>query len=457
LLADEVGLGKTIEASLVIAQRWAERRRRILLIVPASLRKQWSQELYDKFFLPSAILESRTYNEARKRGVTQPFQQNDSIIITSYEFAAAKAGDVAQGQWDLVVFDEAHRLRNVYKQDGSKRARALRDATRVFFKMLLTATPLQNSLLELYGLVLVIDEKFFSDEAAFRTAYLNGAGAADNLPHLRQRLLSACKRTLRRQVQQAGLINYTERCPLTLHFEPSQDEMGVYQAVSAHLQRKDTIAFGNKPNALVTLVVRKILGSSTFAVAETLNRIVDRLKAHQSPDAAIMVDFDDIDTVAEEFAEVVDEGAASFTSEMPIDPKKLAEEIAELEVYRALAVSIGSNAKGRELIGALPKALDEIVTKGGERKAVIFTESVRTQRYLAELLAANGYNGQIVLRAERLPAEDLYRVTAEHVWSAVEKFSISNFRSLCTTRWQLAQRHLRSSSLVRCVSAMFST
>jgi superfamily II DNA or RNA helicase len=397
LLADEVGLGKTIEASLVIAQRWAERRRRILLIVPASLRKQWSQELYDKFSLPSAILESRTYNEARKKGVTQPLLQDGSIIVTSYEFAAAKAADVARGQWDLVVFDEAHRLRNVYKQDGSKRARALRDATRAFFKLLLTATPLQNSLLELYGLVSVIDEKFFSDETAFRTAYVNGAGAADNLPHLRQRLLTVCKRTLRRQVQQAGLINYTERCPLTLHFEPSQDEMSLYQAVSAYLQRKDTIAFGNKPNALVTLVVRKILGSSTFAVAETLNRIIERLKAHQLPDAASMVDFDAVDTVAEELAEV-DEGApASPAPATPIDPKKLEDEIAELENYCVLAVRIGSNAKGRELIGALPKALDEIVAKGGERKAVIFTESVRTQRYLAELLDANGYDGEIVL------------------------------------------------------------
>src|SRR3984893_2168214 len=121
-------LGKTIEASLVIAQRWAERKRRILLIVPASLRKQWSQELFDKFSLPSVILESRSYNEARKKGAAQPFLQDGRIVITSYEFAAAKTLDVSRGQWDLVVFDEAHRLRNVYKQDGSKRAKALRGA-----------------------------------------------------------------------------------------------------------------------------------------------------------------------------------------------------------------------------------------------------------------------------------------------------------------------------------------
>ena len=174
VLADEVGLGKTIEAGLSIAQRWAERKRHILLIVPASLRKQWSQELFDKFTLPSSILESRSYNEARRKGAASPFFEDGRIVITSYEFAAAKAEDVLRGQWDLVVFDEAHRLRNVYRRDGSKRAKALRDATPPFFKLLLTATPLQNSLLELYGPISVIDERFFSDEAAFRAANLLG-------------------------------------------------------------------------------------------------------------------------------------------------------------------------------------------------------------------------------------------------------------------------------------------
>ena len=159
LLADEVGLGKTIEASLVIAQRWAERKRCILLIVPASLRKQWSQELYDKFSLPSVIVERKSYNDLRKKGIARPFDHSDRVVITSYEFAALKADEVQAGQWDLVVFDEAHRLRNVYKKDGAARAKRLRDATRAFFKILLTATPLQNSLMELYGLVSVLDRK----------------------------------------------------------------------------------------------------------------------------------------------------------------------------------------------------------------------------------------------------------------------------------------------------------
>ena len=66
ILADEVGLGKTIEAGLVISQKWAERKRKILIITPANLRKQWSQELQDKFFLPSYILEAKSFNDVIK-------------------------------------------------------------------------------------------------------------------------------------------------------------------------------------------------------------------------------------------------------------------------------------------------------------------------------------------------------------------------------------------------------
>ena len=115
LLADEVGLGKTIEAGLVVSQKWAERKRRVLVITPANLRKQWHQEIQEKFFLPCQILETKSYNAAIKQGRFRPFEANDAIVICSYQFARSKAGDVNSANWDLVVIDEAHRLRNVYK------------------------------------------------------------------------------------------------------------------------------------------------------------------------------------------------------------------------------------------------------------------------------------------------------------------------------------------------------
>jgi ERCC4-related helicase len=391
LLADEVGLGKTIEAGLVIAQRWAEQRRKILLIVPASLRKQWQQELAEKFSLESTIVEASTYRELKAKGHARPFTAMRGVVISSYEFAARKADEIEKIAWDLVVIDEAHRLRNVYKKGVSSRAKDLKAALNGRFKVLLTATPLQNSLMELYGLVSVIDDDHFGGEDSFRTLY---AGARSNiaaLEALRERLLPICHRTLRKQVQQAGHINFTRRHAKTFSFEPDTNEMLLYQSVSSFLQSRNSVAYGDKPNQLVHLQVMKILGSSTFAVSKYLENVIERLE-HQA--GAVDVDVtDDLDA----FNELADEFDHEEDEKDEVDPEKLRLEIIELKEYLKLARSIGSNAKGDALLKKLPSVLDEIVARGGARKAVIFTESVRTQTYLNDLLVRNGYAGQTVL------------------------------------------------------------
>ena len=170
ILADEVGLGKTIEAGLVLSQKWAERKRKILLILPASLRKQWNAELQEKFFLPSIILEAKSFNQSIKDGNLNPFNQENAIVICSYHFAKAKSPYIKQTIFDLVVIDEAHRLRNVYKT-SNKIAREIKDAIQEYPKLLLTATPLQNSLLELYGLTSIIDDHIFGDLNSFKANY----------------------------------------------------------------------------------------------------------------------------------------------------------------------------------------------------------------------------------------------------------------------------------------------
>lgn len=352
LLADEVGLGKTIEASLVIAQRWAERKRRILLIVPASLRKQWQQELSEKFSLSSMILEAKTYRDQVKAGQQRPFAESDGIIITSYEFAARKGDELAAVPWDLVIYDEAHRLRNVYRKNGAKRAKVLRDALKSPFKILLTATPLQNSLMELYGLVSIVDENHFGGEAAFRTMYAGSRSNPASMQILKQRLLPICHRTLRRQVQEAGHINYTARNAVTFDFEPRDDEARLYFQVSEFLKRKDTVSYGDRTNQLVILQVRKILGSSTFAVSRYLEQLISRLEAKKPVDETVTDDIDSIDELAEEFDE------EDYSDQEPrIDAARLAAEIKELQGYLDLAKSIGTNAKGEKLIQRLPEAM----------------------------------------------------------------------------------------------------
>jgi SNF2 family DNA or RNA helicase len=298
ILADEVGLGKTIEAGIVITQRWAERKRRILLILPATLRKQWQQELFEKFSLPATILESKTYNSVIRAGSPHPFDLQPAIVICSYHFAAAKATDLKRVPLDLVVIDEAHRLRNVYKP-SSRIASAISDAVAHAPKLLLTATPLQNSLQELYGLVSIIDPQVFGDLYSFREQFLKTEDEQYRNLSLKDRLKPLCIRTLRKQVLE--YIRFTQRVPLTQDFIPTDDEQRLYDYVSAYLQREVLFALPASQRTLLTLVLRKLLASSTFAIAGTLKRLVQRLETlGQVEETLEEDDFEAFDEVADE-------------------------------------------------------------------------------------------------------------------------------------------------------------
>ena len=305
LLADEVGLGKTIEAGLVLSQKWAERKRRILVIVPSNLRTQWYQELTEKFFLPCRILESKSYNTATKQGQFRPFEAAE-IVICSYQFAKSKASDVHALPWDLVVIDEAHRLRNVYKPQNVI-ANTLKLALAGRDKLLLTATPLQNSLLELFGLVSFIDEHAFGDLKSFREQFAN-LNQEQVFQTLKARLKPVCHRTLRRQV--LPYIKYTRRWPLVQDFKPEESEDRLYHLVSDYLQRDNLQALPASQRSLMTLVLRKLLASSTFAIAGALTTISARLKAKlgkqepaESLEEQLDQDYETLDETAEEWAD----------------------------------------------------------------------------------------------------------------------------------------------------------
>ena len=232
LLADEVGLGKTIEAGIVLCQYWAERKRQLLVICPASLRKQWAMELEEKFNLPAVVLDAKTWREAQRQGLA-PLQQK-AVLIVSYAFATRLKEDIRAIGWHLVVMDEAHKLRNAYRE-SNKMGQAIRWATADSRKLLLTATPLQNSILELYGLATLIDDNLFGDLGAFRSQYM---GAGSDLVGLRQRLSSFCKRTLRKDVTE--YISYTQRKPHTQKFRSTDAEHRLYEAVTDYLSCEDS-------------------------------------------------------------------------------------------------------------------------------------------------------------------------------------------------------------------------
>ncbi len=400
ILADEVGLGKTIEAALVISQKWAERKRKIIIITPANLRKQWSQELQDKFFLSSIILEAKSFNDCVKKGNLNPFDQPE-IIICSYQFARTKEPYIKSIGWDLAVIDEAHRLRNVYKA-GNKIAKSIKDALNEAPKILLTATPLQNTLLELYGLVSIIDDYSFGDLKSFKTQYSRVTSTADAeaFTELKERLKPICKRTLRRQVLE--YIRYTNRIALVEEFYPTDEEQKLYDMVTDYLQAENLYALPASQRKLMTLILRRLLASSTFAISGTLEALGSKLngiisKSNETNTEEIIADnFETFDELKDEWDEDEEEVKEEkvYTSE---DLENIKSEIQSLKEFETLAKSITKNSKGEKLFTALEKGFKEMDRLEAPKKAIIFTESTRTQLYLRNILEARGYAGKVVL------------------------------------------------------------
>jgi len=441
LLADEVGLGKTIEASLILGQLWAEKKRRLLIVCPASLRKQWSLELREKFNLPSFILDARSHALDLKAGNPTPVDR-DAIVIVSYQYARKIEDQLRAIPWDVAVIDEAHKLRGCYRPKNRLGQSILRSLGGVR-KILLSATPLQNSILELYGLSKLIDDDLFGDLATFRTRY---AGRDADTEELRLRLTAWSKRTLRSQVLE--YIRYTERKPITVPFKPAENEQKLYEAVSTFLQRTDSYALPQRQRELTTLVIRKLLASSSYAVAGTLDtirqRLVDLRKGLDAPpDLAeqLVADDDLSDDYLDEAEELAtDELLAAEGEERPdqppasgdapisagtaptpsvsasllpaiplapseatpapasvIDRQRLDAEIADLDHLITWARSVQLDEKTRALVTALRLGFEQLAASGARRKAVIFTESRRTQEYLKRFLEATGYLGKVIL------------------------------------------------------------
>ena len=388
VLADEVGLGKTLEAGLVLKYLLNSGSQKILLVMPSNLRKQWQVELDEKFEVESLIVESGNWDEYKS------YVKNESaVVIVSYNFASRRKSEFAKVPWSFCVFDEAHRLRNVYK-NGSKMASNLYELTKGIPKLMLTATPMQNSLFDLYGLIQFIDKRIFYSKAVFSDRYIKNEQYED----LRHQVNTVLQRTLRKEV--SDYIQFPERKEVTVDFELSLPEVELYMKINNYLKKEILFALPNSHRSLITSVIRKLLASSSMAVAETFRTLKNRLVILKETTREESVEesldfffgfFDDDEVEDEQENDNVDQ---LYTREKVNE--FIQHEIDEIDDIINTAEKIKKNAKMTALKTAVRKAFDFQRDEGIKEKVVIFTESVRTQQYIFEELSKEGYQGQIL-------------------------------------------------------------
>lgn len=389
ILADEVGLGKTIEAGLVLSQYWAERRRKLLIICPASLRKQWAQELFDKFNLPSQVLDAKTWKNLISGGSERSLI-NKKVVIMSYHYAVRLEEQMLVEPWDLVVMDEAHKLRNAHRPNN-KMGQILKRSLSGRKKLLLTATPLQNSLMELYGMSTLIDQHLFGDDKTFRQNYIQSRGS---IAGLKSRLEGFVQRTLRRDVLE--YVKYTQRQTLTVPFTPTSQEQELYNGISRLLEREESYALPRQQRHLTGLILRKLLASSSHAVFNTLHTILKRLESLKEDSkgeydlVASLVDQGDLEY---DYLEELDN---ENSNDQDIDIDLLDDEIKEVKLFIHKAESIKNESKAEALLKALKLGFEKMANMKAPKKVIIFTEFKRTQEYLFKFLVANGFDGKVV-------------------------------------------------------------
>lgn len=384
VLADEVGLGKTIEAALVLKYMLASGSKRVLISVPASLRKQWEMELEEKFELESIIMD-RSLVEKDPRYMQNRLKNPKEYIIaiTSYAYSSQLMKRFPDVKWDFVIIDEAHNLRNVNR---TKRAKNLHEIANGIPKILLTATPLQNSLTDLYGVVSFIDDRIFGNEKRFRKRYIE----KQDYSELKKELAPVLYRTLRKDVSK--YMNFKKRTCETVDFALTGEESQLYQRVSDFLKRDPLYSITSNNRNLIILVIRKLLASSSFALIETFKVLKKRLEklyaGTKSADAR-----DGFDLFWSLVEDEIDETEAELQNEedLVIEKQHIESELKEVKQIIDVAERIKTNAKIKALISAIKIAFDYQQEHDISKKILIFTESKRTQKYIAEELRKNEF------------------------------------------------------------------
>jgi hypothetical protein len=392
ILADEVGLGKTIEAGLVIAQSRAEGAQRILLIVPKSLIGQWQNELANLFAI-QAQDDQRSFVAA-------------GVYLVGREFAGSDRGAAALGTappFDLVVIDEAHEifagLHKRYSRDGlyeeisdeAMMAHRVRGFLRSSPVLLLTATPMQNSLAELWGLVQYVEPTgtLLGDITTFRKVFCDEDDRtllAGQEHELQRRLSIVLQRTLRRQAQEFLDRPFTQRRCRLYEYAMSDDERSLYDDVTEYLLQPTLYAFSGRQRRLLLIGFHRRMASSIPALAASLENVAARLRRLRGKpglDEAAVGMYRDLED-EDEIDEAPDEPA------FKPDDSALADELERVESFIVRAKSLPHDAKARAFQDAIRVVLNLGGDGRGSGKAVVFTESITTQEYLRTLLLASG-------------------------------------------------------------------
>ena len=271
ILADEVGLGKTIEAGLIMKELTLRRGyEKVLVVTPAALLVQWQQEMRGKFNEEFTIINRRNFHEEMGS------RKKTRRLLASLDFIKNEpyASEVHRRKWDMVVFDEAHRLRRDFLKTTRGYAFAEVLAPKCDAMLLLTATPFRGKLEELYHLVRLVDPHLLGPQNAFFQEYISNM-CDRSMARLKDKVTSIMLR--RRKVEVGG---FTKRIARTVKIEMSLEERALYDAVTDYVKREYNLAVreGNRTDSFIMIVFQKLLDSSSRALLGAMERRRARLE-----------------------------------------------------------------------------------------------------------------------------------------------------------------------------------
>lgn len=384
LIADDVGLGKTIEAGMILKELTARgRANRVLMITPASLTPQWKREMKEKFDMNFWIYDSAKVRDVR-RNISRhanPWNYNDRII-TSIDYVKQDQirSTLGRTEWNLIIFDEAHKLSKTEQKETLryKLGNDLSDKTDSL--LFLTATPHDGNEFRFYHLISLLDPYMFSDPSSLNPKKLNEI---------------MIRRGKSRLTDENGRPVFKDRKVKTLPVEFTEKEMGLYNAVTEYVRNEYNMADreGKNTVAFAMVILQKRMVSSIAAIRESLKRRLAHLalgKADEGGEGVAREEvllykefLEDPDSLSDYEREVIERKLEKVSRAETSEAREI--EKRKLKDLIGLAEDVKEDSKAREL----KKFVDGILEKNPDEKLLIFTEYRDTLDYLRDIVLKN--------------------------------------------------------------------